>query len=129
MLVALVGVLATRPEPPAIVASARADLDRDGIRRAVQEQFVPAARRCYNELLRREPQARGRMTLAFDIVRKGDRGVVDRCEVVDSELPDPRFRGCVVDAMKAVIFPAPRSDRVEVVYPIVFRPAVVANAG
>ncbi|HWB81929.1 MAG TPA: AgmX/PglI C-terminal domain-containing protein [Nannocystaceae bacterium] len=128
-----VSIASWREPAPLVVTQARpADLERDEIRRAVQEQFVPAARRCYEELLRRDPIAEGRVTLRFGIVADGDCGRVDRCEVVDadSDLPDPRFRGCVVDAMKAVIFAAPRSGRVEVVYPILFRPAAgVAIAG
>ena len=121
VLAALATVVVTRFEPPSIVA---ADLDRDGIRRAVTEQFVPAARRCYNELLRRDPVAEGRVTLRFGVVRDRDRGVVDRCEVVDaeSEIADPGFRGCLVDAMKTVVFDAPsENDRVQIVYPILFR--------
>lgn len=112
-------------EPARSECAQPADLDRDGVRRAVTEQFVPAARRCYHELLRREPDAQGRVTLELDVVRDGDRGVVDRCEVVDaqSEIDDTRFRGCLVDAMKTVIFDAPTNDRVKVVYPFIFKRA------
>jgi hypothetical protein len=116
--------------PPAPVSSAAelgpddaADLDRDGIRRAVREQFVPEARRCYNALLRRSPSSEGRVSLQFGVIRKGGKGVVDRAEVLpDAEIDDATFHQCLVDAMLAVVFDPPASERVEVVYPIVFRP-------
>lgn len=121
---------ATAPvvEPPAEPL----ELDRDKIREAVSKQFIPAATRCYNDLLRRDPAAQGRVTLRIDVVRDGQRGIVDACDVVDdqSDIADATFRGCLVAAMKAVIFEPPTGDgRVQIVYPVVFRPGEKGEQG
>lgn len=113
------------PEPArAGPESARAaDLDRDSIRRAVTEQFVPKAKICYDELLTRAPGTEGRVTLRLWVVRRQDRGIVDHVEVAeDSDIADEAFRQCLVDAMFSVVFepPAP-DDRVQIVYPFLFR--------
>ena len=115
----------TGPEPArAGPESARAaDLDRDSIRRAVSEQFVPKAKICYDELLARAPSTEGRVTLRFWVVRREDRGIVDHVEVAeDSDIADEAFRQCLVNAMFSVVFepPAP-NDRVKIVYPFIFR--------
>jgi hypothetical protein len=46
----------------------------------VREQYIPAARSCYEELLGRQPSAGGKVVLEFAIVGDGDAGVVDRVE-------------------------------------------------
>jgi hypothetical protein len=123
------------PRPTARVPEPSAEpleLDRDKIREAVREQFIPEAKRCYNELLRRDPAAQGRVTLRIDVVRDGQRGIVEACEVVDdqSDLADATLRACLVAAMKALIFDAPAGDgRVQIVYPVVFRPGENGERG
>ncbi len=115
----------SKSEPVALADDAPepAGLDRDSIRRAVAEQFVPQASLCYSELRARMPGVEGRVTLRFGVVRREDRGVVDRCEVAeDPEIVDDTFHACLVDAMMAVEFEAPDDvERVEIVYPILFR--------
>lgn len=100
---------------------AAAELDKEAIRRAVREQFVPKAKVCYDVLRQRKPGLEGRVTLRLGVVAQGDRGVVDRVTIDDSDFNDEAFESCLIDAMKSVIFDRPKgSGRVEIVYPVVF---------
>ncbi|MEM6989525.1 MAG: AgmX/PglI C-terminal domain-containing protein [Myxococcota bacterium] len=120
------------PEPPVASPTAvAADLDRDSIRKAVREQFIPKAKACYDALLMRESGAQGRVTLRFGVVRRAERGIVDRVSVEDgAEIKDAVFQRCLADAMLDVVFEPPGGgDRVEIVYPIIFRLPGPGSAG
>lgn len=111
----------TAPAQPERPASA-ADLDRDGIRRAVRQQLTRKARDCDKALRRRAPDSEGRVTVQFGVIRDGDRGVVDHAEVLpDAEIQDEAFHRCLVEAMLEVVFDPPAKGRIVVAYPIVFQ--------
>jgi outer membrane biosynthesis protein TonB len=76
-------------------------------------------RRCYEEYLRPCPNLQGRVTVRFVI---GRRGQVLRAADAGSDVPDSRTIACVVRAMKALAFPAPKSGPVTVQYPFLFSP-------
>ena len=102
---------------------------RDYIRRTVREQYYPAARNCYEELLSRQPTASGRVTLEFAIVGDGDAGVVDRVALRDEDdgddsIEDPEFRLCITESMYTAVFepPPPGANETTVVYPIMLSP-------
>jgi hypothetical protein len=111
------------PAPPAEAEEARR---REYIQRTVREQYFPAARSCYQELLDRQPTAAGKVVLEFAIVGDGDAGVVDRVELRDDEdaITDPEFQLCMRESMYTAVFepPPPGANETTVVYPVVLTP-------
>lgn len=99
---------------------------REYLSRAVREQYFPAARDCYGELLERQPSAGGKVVLEFAIVGDGDAGVVDRVALREEEstLDDPEFVLCMRESMYTAVFepPPPGASETTVVYPIELRP-------
>jgi hypothetical protein len=111
------------PAPPADAEDARR---RDYIRRTVREQYFPAARACYGELLERQPTAGGKVVLEFAIVGDGDAGVVDRVALRDDKdaITDPEFQLCMRESMYTAVFepPPPGAGETTVVYPVMLAP-------
>jgi hypothetical protein len=123
--------VATTPQPrvmPAPVGSGNQAHEAMGkyIQETVHGQFYPMAGGCYDELLARQPKARGKLDLSIAVA--GDPsvgGVVERVEVLpDSTLTDPSFLTCMTESMMAVQFDAPPapSGRVDFVYPFELAP-------
>jgi hypothetical protein len=77
-------------------------------------------RGCYLEGYLRSAHLRGRVVTKIVIGRDGS---VVRTEDAGSDLPDPRVVRCVVEAFRALVFPANDWGWITVVYPIAFRPA------
>lgn len=96
------------------------------LRERIREDFVPMARGCYEQLLARHPDARGRTVTEFVIV--GDErvgGVVDEVTVEpgDGGLSDEGFSTCLSGSMSAMAFrPPPGRGSLRVRYPFVFTP-------
>jgi hypothetical protein len=113
------GTAAPAPEPEEVRR-------RDYIRRRVREQYFPAARDCYQELLGRQPTAGGKIVLEFAIVRDGDAGAVDRVEIREDKdtILDPEFQLCMRESMYTSVFepPPPGAEETTVVYPIMLKP-------
>jgi len=99
---------------------------RDYLRRTVREQYFPAARDCYQELLGRQPTAEGKIVLEFAIVSDGDAGVVDRVAIREDKdtINDPEFQLCMRESMYTAVFepPPPGAEETTVVYPIMLKP-------
>ncbi len=118
------------PAPAMVVMAPHASLvegsglDRNGIREAVREQFLPVARECYQALQQRTPEAQGTLKLEFGVVAREEVGVVDAVEVMEGSAPeDAVFQACLVAGMRKVVFDAPDA-RLVVIYPFVFAPAM-----
>lgn len=81
----------------------------DYVRRVMQEQFLPLAGECYEQLLAHKPEMAGNVELEFSIL--GDPsvgGVVVDVDLADgTTLRDPDFRTCMTESMYSVIFDAP----------------------
>lgn len=98
------------------------------MRRALQEQYVPVAKSCYEELLARQPRAQGKVVLAFSIVGDSDAdagGVVAEAELRDdSTMDDPEFVQCMRESLYSTVFePPPRgASKTTIVYPIELSP-------
>jgi outer membrane biosynthesis protein TonB len=76
-----------------------------------------AFRVCYEKLLADDPSARGRVHINFVI---GTDGEVVSASDAGSELLEPRFVPCLLNAIRSLNFPEPESGDVVVSYPIVF---------
>jgi hypothetical protein len=95
------------------------------IQEVVREDLFPMARKCYEDLLARKPDAGGRLEMEFTIA--GDDkigGIVEEASMADtSSLKDEKMETCVRESLLTLSFPPPAHDGVvTVVYPIVFGP-------
>ena len=102
-------------------------LDRQYIQHVVREELVPLARACYEQLLEREPDAGGRVSLHFGIV--GDAklgGYVDDASIdagTPEDIQDPEMQTCMRESMMSIAFAPPaKGGAVTVDYPLVFSP-------
>jgi hypothetical protein len=93
------------------------------IQSVVREQFLPLAKKCYEDFLTRK-DAGGRIEMKFTIV--GDQkigGVVDDVDLVsDGGLDDDEMVTCMRESFLGIAFRPPPKDWVTVVYPIEFHP-------
>ncbi len=94
-------------------------LQREEIQARVRTVF-PDARRCFEELLGRDPKANGKVDLTF-VIRND--GTIDALAVgPDSTLGDATLQTCILDATRKLRFPAFQGKTVTVKYPIAFSP-------
>lgn len=114
---------ASQSTPPATPEEA---IRREYIQRTMREQYYPVARDCYEELLGRDPKARGKVVLDFAIVGDGDAGVVDRVSLRDDEdaIDDPEFTLCMRESLYTAVFepPPPGASETTIVYPVMLEP-------
>jgi hypothetical protein len=96
------------------------------IRDTLQRQFIPLASSCYDELLSRQPKARGKLVLDLEIVGDGSVGGVvnDVTLGKDSTFTDEEFSTCVRESLYSTVFDAPPDDEksVTVSYPLELEP-------
>lgn len=78
-------------------------LTADQIRTVIQRN-IGQVQRCYELLLRRQPTASGRVTVAFMIAPNG---LVAGAALADSTLNDAPSETCIVDAVRTWVFPRP----------------------
>jgi RNA polymerase sigma factor (sigma-70 family) len=86
---------------------------------------MPKIKRCYGELLDREPDAVGHFGLRFTVVRDGYDGRVRDATIVPpkdgkAELTAPLMQQCILLALQESTFPAPSGDQEEHSIPIQF---------
>jgi hypothetical protein len=93
-------------------------LDSNQIRRTVRTHLLEL-RRCYDKVLVRDPNAKGRITIALEIDGKGK---VPAATVQESTMKDPTAGDCIAAAVAGWKFPKPRTGTVKVVYPFVLEP-------
>lgn len=103
---------AARPEPPPMAQS-----DKDAIDRVFRRNRR-GVRLCYRELLRRDPDARGKVTVKVVI---DAHGAVSSATIKNTQIDDEAFGTCMTSAMLGLRFPEPRSGGIVIVsYPFVF---------
>lgn len=93
-------------------------LDKDLIRRTVRTH-IHEVQRCYDEVLARDPNTKGRVAIAFEI---DGNGKVPEAIVQESTMKDPAAGDCIAAAVAGWKFPKPRTGTVNVVYPFVLEP-------
>ena len=94
------------------------DLDKDIIRRTVRAH-INEVRYCYNKQIARDPNAKGRVEIAFEIDRKGK---VSASSLQESTMRTPDAGECIAAAVKRWRFPKPGTGTVAVVYPFILEP-------
>jgi hypothetical protein len=118
-------VPAVAPPLGAEAEKATAQRRREFLQKAVQEQYIPVAKSCYEELLARLPEASGKIVLYFSIVGDQDTGgVVDHVETRDgTSFDDPEFLLCMRESMYSTLFePPPNGGETTVEYPLELSP-------
>jgi hypothetical protein len=111
-----------RAAPPQVRMGATAVSGRvppEVIQRIVHLNFG-RMRACYEEGLRRNPHAAGRLGVQFTIMPDGS---VSRVSTTGADEVGAGVAACVVRAMEALSFPPPEGGTVTVSYPFVFSPA------
>lgn len=102
-------------------------LDEEYIQHVMREDLFPLARQCFEQLLERQPDAGGRVTLSYSIVGDADLGGYVDDASIDAGAPDaiqdPEMQTCMRESMNSVSFAPPKTGgAVTVVYPIEFAP-------
>jgi hypothetical protein len=117
--------------PPAIRGEATQVSGRlapEEIQRIVRTNFG-AFRACYEEGLKRNPKLEGRVNVRFVIGKDGrvtqagapaDLAPKPGSQAPPPRMPDEKVVACIVGAFEKLVFPAPDSGMVTVVYPINF---------
>lgn len=100
-------------------------IDPKYVQEVVREDLFPMAKKCYEELLVRAPDAGGKLEMELTIA--GDDkigGIVEEAAIAKtSSLKDDKMETCVRESLLTLSFPPPARDGVvTVVYPIVFSP-------
>lgn len=92
------------------------------VTQAIREDFIPMARDCAKDLVRRRPTVHGTAVVAFELL--GDTrigGVVNATDIdrAQSSLADPEFETCVRESLFSVYFdPPPGGGRATLLFPV-----------
>jgi hypothetical protein len=99
-------------------------MDPKYIQEVVRGDFMPMAKKCYEELLSRKKKAKGRMEMSFTIVSDDKVGaIVEDVEADhgDSGIADDKMTTCMRESLSTLSFrPPAHGGYVTVVYPIEF---------
>ena len=96
-------------------------LDKTPIREEIQ-RHRERIRFCYQRVLQRMPDVRGRLVVRFTIKEGDGAGRVTQAEVKESTLRHPQLERCVLDIFREMVFPMPAGGGVVIVtYPLVFK--------
>lgn len=97
-------------------------IDPKYIQEIVRSDLLPMAKKCYEEVLARKPDAGGRLVMSFTIAADADLGgIVEDAEIVG--MPDEKLTTCVRESLSTVAFPPPAHDGVVTVkYPLILSP-------
>ncbi len=96
-----------------------ANLRPQEIQRVVRNVWFPHIRSCYETLLSRVPDARGK--LIADFVIAGD-GTVKRADISSQDLDDSELDDCLASTLRELRFPATGGEETTVKYPVVVTP-------
>lgn len=108
-------------------------MDPKYIQEVVRDEYYPMARKCYEELLTRKKDAKGRVEMSFTIVADEKLGgILEDVEADhgDGGLADEKMTTCMRESMSSLAFrPPAHGGIVTVVYPIEFGPGEDDEAG
>lgn len=105
------------PVPVAASAPVFASLDRVALKAGLAK-LQPRITALYRETLKKHPKLRGKVSLSFEIGRKGD---VTAVKIVSSDTGVPQFDRQLAAIVRAAEFP-PTGSTTTVTYPFVFKP-------
>ena len=101
-------------------------MDPKYIQEVVKTEFFPMAEKCYEELLTRKKNAKGRVEMSFTIVADEKQGAIledVEADHGDGGLADEKMTTCMRESMTTLAFrPPAHGGIVTVVYPIEFAP-------
>lgn len=105
------------PLPVAASAEVYASLDRAALKAGLAK-VQPRIAALYRDALKKHPKLRGKVSVSFEIGRKGG---VTAVKILDSDTGVPRFDRQLAAIVRAAEFPATGSTTT-VTYPFVFKP-------
>ncbi|HET6581936.1 MAG TPA: VIT domain-containing protein [Nannocystaceae bacterium] len=101
-------------------ATVRGSIDKHIIRRIVRAH-IGEIRGCYNQLLVKDPAARGRIVVQWVISKTGE---VSAAAIQESQLGDAAIGKCITEKVRKWRFPVGENEGVAMVsYPFVLQPA------
>jgi hypothetical protein len=83
------------------------------------------SRQCYEKLLRKQPDAQGRMVVGL---RLSKRGKVESAHLVSDDMGNAQLASCVLQRFRAAGYPAPKSGCAEVHVPLRYEPRRTAQS-
>lgn len=109
---------------PAPTGDGGEGMDPAYIKDVVRTELVPMAKKCYEELLSRDKNAKGRLEMSFTIVADEKLGgIIEDVEADhgDGGLGDEKMTTCMRESLSTLSFrPPARGGTVTVKYPLVF---------
>ena len=117
----------TKEGPPKrrLPRSSPVPLDKKYVQERIRYGIVLTARVCYDYLLARDPNARGKAVFSFVIIGDSDTGgIIEPAELVKgTTLSDPEFLECVNESLLRLSFdPPPNDGWLTVTHPMDFSP-------
>ncbi len=101
-------------------------MDPAYIQEVVRGDFMPMAKKCYEELLTRKKDARGRFEMSFTIVADEKLGgIVEDAEADhgDGGMADEKMTTCMRESLSTLAFrPPAHGGTITVIYPVLFSP-------
>lgn len=101
-------------------ARPRGTLDKDEVMSAIKSA-LPAIASCYEKQLARNPKLAGRTTVSMTIREKDGKGKLVDADILpgkgEEDLNSPLTEQCILGALAAVDFPAPKGGDVVIHYP------------
>jgi len=111
---------------PAARGASGEGFGKDYVRQRIRDDYIPLARDCYQQGLKRNPRLAGKLVTSFRIVgTKGTGGLIDWVDTAseDNTLDDRDVIECLKQSMYSVTFDPPPDDGiVTVTYPLRFSP-------
>lgn len=108
---------------PAPAGEGGGRMDPDYIQEVVRGEYIPMAKKCYEELRARKKGAKGRIAMSFTIVADEKLGgIVEDVEVEsDGGVADDKMTTCMRESMSTLAFrPPAHGGYVTITYPIEF---------
>jgi hypothetical protein len=92
-------------------------IDKESIRNTIHNHTV-GIKNCYEDLLQRNPEAKGKITLAWTI---SDGGKIKNLKFKKTNMAEEKFDACVLDYWKDVVFiEPPKNLEADISYSFVF---------
>jgi hypothetical protein len=102
-------------------------IDPKYIQSVIRQDMLPMASKCYEELVKRKPDAGGKIEMWFKIV--GDDqlgGIIEEAEIdggIGGAFADEKMETCIRESLLSLAFkPPPQDGWVTVSYPMIFSP-------
>lgn len=103
---------------PSVTGTPGGTCENGKLEQALSSKAIQS-RQCYESLLRKQPDAQGRMVVGLKLSK---RGKVESARLVSDDLGDAQLASCVLKRFRGASYPAPKSGCAEVQVPLRYEP-------